>query len=139
MTNTKLSEGVSERKINSKWIALTISVLILLAGLNIFIQDDAIITFRYAENLVEHHDLTWNPGERPRVAKTFFTLRNDVPILEMDWSLLHSILTRSKYLSRILFIFWSRLLSFTWVSHRGMPVRFIEYVRLTFLLPTCSE
>lgn len=32
-----------------------------------FICDDAYISFRYAENLALHGDLSWNAGERPRV------------------------------------------------------------------------
>lgn len=37
-----------------------------------FIGDDAYISFRYAENLVRHGDLTWNPGERPVEGYTNF-------------------------------------------------------------------
>ena len=36
--------------------------------------DDAFIIFRYAENLVEHGELNWNPGENPVEGYTGFTL-----------------------------------------------------------------
>jgi arabinofuranosyltransferase len=36
--------------------------------------DDAFILFRYAENLVDHGELNWNPGENPVEGYTGFTL-----------------------------------------------------------------
>jgi arabinofuranosyltransferase len=36
--------------------------------------DDAFILFRYAENLAEHGELNWNPGENPVEGYTGFTL-----------------------------------------------------------------
>lgn len=44
---------------------LVIGSLLLLAWLNRFIQDDAFISFRYADNLVSGHGLVWNPGGEP--------------------------------------------------------------------------
>ena len=41
-----------------------VAVLVFLALLNRFIQDDAFISFQYARNLVEGNGLTFNPGER---------------------------------------------------------------------------
>ena len=38
--------------------------LTILARMNMFIQDDAFISFRYAANLAEGYGLVWNPGER---------------------------------------------------------------------------
>lgn len=43
-------------------LVLTASLL-LLAAHNSFIQDDAFISFRYAENWIHGHGLVWNPGE----------------------------------------------------------------------------
>ena len=45
-------------------MGVAIASLTLLAWSNRFIQDDAFISFRYAQNLVEGAGLTWNPGER---------------------------------------------------------------------------
>lgn len=38
---------------------------LVLAWLNRFIQDDAFISFRYADNFVSGYGLRWNPGEAP--------------------------------------------------------------------------
>lgn len=38
--------------------------LLYLAWVNRFVQDDAFISFRYAENLATGNGLVWNPGER---------------------------------------------------------------------------
>ncbi|HEX9698527.1 MAG TPA: hypothetical protein VGD06_03620 [Acidobacteriota bacterium] len=40
-----------------------VGLLVISAGLNRFIQDDAFISFQYARNLVEGNGLTFNPGE----------------------------------------------------------------------------
>lgn len=48
-------------------LSLVLLGLMLLAFFNRFIQDDAFISFRYAQNLVQHGELTWNPGEADRV------------------------------------------------------------------------
>jgi len=49
-------------------ILLTSLVLLLLLGLeNQFIQDDAFISFRYAENWLEGKGLTWNAEDKPPV------------------------------------------------------------------------
>ncbi len=42
----------------------TIAALTLLAWFSRFIQDDAFISFRYAENLINGNGLVWNIGER---------------------------------------------------------------------------
>ena len=47
------------------WVLL--AACLLLAWSNAFIQDDAFISFRYAENLVNAHELTWNAGSGERV------------------------------------------------------------------------
>ncbi len=41
-----------------------ISGCVALAVSNAFVLDDAFISFRYARNLIETGELTWNPGER---------------------------------------------------------------------------
>jgi arabinofuranosyltransferase len=46
------------------FVSLAIAALTLLAGSNRFVQDDAFVTLRYAQNLAEGAGLTWNPGER---------------------------------------------------------------------------
>ncbi len=48
-------------------LSLVLLGLMLLAFFNRFIQDDAFISFRYAQNLVQQGELTWNPGETDRV------------------------------------------------------------------------
>lgn len=51
-------------------LIVTTCLIIFFASLGVyfrFIQDDAFISFRYAENLVEYGELTWNPGESPKV------------------------------------------------------------------------
>lgn len=44
-------------------ILVVLALLVVLGFSNRFIQDDAFISFRYAENLVAGHGLTWNAGE----------------------------------------------------------------------------
>jgi arabinofuranosyltransferase len=41
---------------------VVILAVLLIAIANAFVTDDAFISFRYARNLVERHELTWNPG-----------------------------------------------------------------------------
>ncbi|MBD3346495.1 MAG: hypothetical protein GF401_15685 [Chitinivibrionales bacterium] len=53
-------------------ITILMVILIMLAFLNRFIQDDAFISFRYARNLAEGHGLVWNPGEKPVEGYTNF-------------------------------------------------------------------
>jgi hypothetical protein len=45
-------------------LGITLAALTLLAWFNRFIQDDAFISFRYAENLINGNGLVWNIGER---------------------------------------------------------------------------
>lgn len=60
---------------------LVIILLTLLAWSNRFITDDAFISFRYAENLVNGNGLTWNPGERVEGYTNFlWTLLMSIPI-----------------------------------------------------------
>jgi len=47
-----------------KIFAAGLFALVILAWSNRFIQDDAFISFRYADNLAHGKGLTWNPGER---------------------------------------------------------------------------
>jgi len=53
---------VSEREFRVL-LVLAIAALTALAWSNRFIQDDAFISFRYAQNLSEGLGFTWNPGE----------------------------------------------------------------------------
>jgi hypothetical protein len=46
-------------------VVATIAVLVVLAWATRFVQDDAFISFRYAQHLAEGHGLTWNVGEPP--------------------------------------------------------------------------
>ena len=48
-------------------LGILIILMVGLAMVNSFIQDDAFISFRYAYNLVHHQESTWNPGEKDRV------------------------------------------------------------------------
>ena len=43
----------------------TVAVLLLLAWAHRFVQDDAFISFRYAQHLARGQGLTWNVGEPP--------------------------------------------------------------------------
>ncbi|MDH4100050.1 MAG: hypothetical protein OEV28_05695 [Nitrospirota bacterium] len=62
-------------------VAGVIALLTVLAWINRFIQDDAFISFRYAENLVNGHGLVWNPGERVEGYTNFlWTLLMAIPI-----------------------------------------------------------
>ncbi|MDI6767361.1 MAG: hypothetical protein QME52_11110 [Bacteroidota bacterium] len=45
-------------------LAITIAGLVCLAWSHRFIQDDAFISFRYAQNLAQGNGLVWNVGER---------------------------------------------------------------------------
>ncbi|MBM4035442.1 MAG: hypothetical protein FJ291_27185 [Planctomycetes bacterium] len=50
---------------SQRWlVALAIAALTALAWANRFVQDDAFISFRYADHLVEGRGLVWNDGER---------------------------------------------------------------------------
>ncbi len=58
-----------------KKISLILSILIFLVFVYLFRDysiDDAFITFRYAENLVEGHGLVFNPGGKPVEAYSNF-------------------------------------------------------------------
>lgn len=48
-------------------LLVTILFIGLLSFKNSFIQDDAFISFRYAQNWVKFSELTWNPGEPEKV------------------------------------------------------------------------
>jgi hypothetical protein len=67
----KIPSGKYDRFVKGNRTGLAVWGLILaflaLACANAFIQDDAFISFRYAENLVNQGELTWNPGEPERV------------------------------------------------------------------------
>ncbi|MFA7173779.1 MAG: glycosyltransferase family 39 protein [Kiritimatiellia bacterium] len=52
----------SNRKVVA--LALLLFMALLLAVHNRFVQDDAFISFRYAQNLAEGNGLVWNVGER---------------------------------------------------------------------------
>ncbi len=45
-------------------LIITIAGLVLLAWMNRFVQDDAFISFRYADNFAHGNGLVWNIGER---------------------------------------------------------------------------
>jgi arabinofuranosyltransferase len=47
--------------------AIVILAVMLFAIANSFVTDDAFISFRYARNLVETHELVWNPGTGERI------------------------------------------------------------------------
>ncbi|MFA4948625.1 MAG: hypothetical protein WC674_08990 [Candidatus Krumholzibacteriia bacterium] len=47
--------------------AIVIVAVMFLAIANSFVTDDAFISFRYARNLVEAHELVWNPGTGERI------------------------------------------------------------------------
>jgi len=51
----------------SKILCIVILFLLLLGIKNRFIQDDAFISFRYAQNFVQGHGLTWNIGEHKNI------------------------------------------------------------------------
>jgi hypothetical protein len=55
---------ISSRTKFSALVLIAILALTYLAWESKFIQDDAFISFRYADNLVQGHGLVWNPGEQ---------------------------------------------------------------------------
>jgi arabinofuranosyltransferase len=55
-------------EIATKLALLLIAIFLLLGIKNSFIQDDAFISFNYAQNFLSGHGLTWNSGEYERVA-----------------------------------------------------------------------
>lgn len=62
-------------------LTASIILLTLLAWLNRFIQDDAFISFRYAEHLVNGQGLVWNPGDKVEGYTNFlWTLLMGIPI-----------------------------------------------------------
>ncbi len=62
-------------------VALALVALILLAWSNRFIQDDAFISFRYADNFARGRGLVWNEGERVEGYTNFlWTLLISLPL-----------------------------------------------------------
>jgi arabinofuranosyltransferase len=68
---SELVATVQPRLLRRPWIYLAIACLVLLAhqafyyqDLGAYAVDDAYISFRYAQNLVNGHGLVFNPGER---------------------------------------------------------------------------
>jgi arabinofuranosyltransferase len=68
------------------FLGAVITVLTIVAWTNRFVQDDAFITFRYADNLVRGNGLVFNVGERVEGYTNFlWTLMMSVPIaLKLD-------------------------------------------------------
>ncbi len=65
--------------------ALAVAALLLYAWHNRFMEDDAFISFRYADHLVHGNGLVWNPGERVEGYTNFlWTLIMAVPI-RLGW------------------------------------------------------
>jgi arabinofuranosyltransferase len=70
-----------ESKRRTVALAAVIAALLVLAYVNRFIQDDAFISFRYAQNLATGEGLVWNPGERVEGYTNFlWTLMMSVPL-----------------------------------------------------------
>lgn len=67
-------------------LLLVFVALVLLAWSNRFVQDDAFISFRYADNFVHGKGLVWNEGERVEGYTNFlWTLIISIPIfLKLD-------------------------------------------------------
>jgi arabinofuranosyltransferase len=66
-------------------------VLIVLAGFSVsnrFIQDDAFITFRYADNLVRGNGIVWNSGERVEGYSDFLWLLIMSIPLRLGWDVI---------------------------------------------------
>jgi arabinofuranosyltransferase len=82
MKNTKTSNAFHESRAWDIVFGILVILLLLLAYRNSFIQDDAFISFRYAFNLADAHELTWNPGEERIEGYTNFlwTLLVAIPI-----------------------------------------------------------
>src|SRR5690606_11734606 len=70
-------DGMTEEREAPRWWRVSRADVLAVAGLAValgvliahavhfdFINDDAFISFRYADNLVRHGELTFNPGER---------------------------------------------------------------------------
>ena len=54
-------------------VIVAIVLLMVIAWANRFVQDDAFISFRYAENMAAGHGLVWNAGEDPVEGYTNFS------------------------------------------------------------------
>ena len=65
-------------------LSLIIVLLMVLAWMNRFVQDDAFISFRYARNLAEGYGLVWNIGERIEGYSNFLWTVCLVPAFWMD-------------------------------------------------------
>jgi arabinofuranosyltransferase len=62
-------------------LTLIVIELAIAAWTNRFIQDDAFISFRYADNLVNGYGLVWNPGERVEGYTNFlWTVAMSIPL-----------------------------------------------------------
>ncbi len=59
-------QGAGRLSRAAPWVGLLVAAAVLVAHATHFdfINDDAFISFRYADNLVQHGELTYNPGER---------------------------------------------------------------------------
>ena len=64
MNGSRTEQPLGPRVYGVLALALTISA-VALAALPKWTIDDAFISYRYAQNLAEHGELTWNPGEDP--------------------------------------------------------------------------
>lgn len=95
------------QRIKSLWVynqdglvvILTVMFLLTLGAYNVFIQDDAFISFRYAENFAQGNGLVWNAGDaKPVEGYTNFlwTLLISAPIaLDLNpvlWSMIFGLI-----------------------------------------------
>lgn len=62
VSNNRIYAWVAQSPPAVRWLLLG-SLVIFLDYINRFVQDDAFISFRYAQHLIESHGLVWNIGE----------------------------------------------------------------------------
>ncbi|UCF06341.1 MAG: hypothetical protein JSV33_04740 [bacterium] len=134
-------------------VFIVVLALTVFAWSNRFIQDDAFISFRYADNLVRGNGLVWNPGERVEGYTNFlWTLIMAVPlalgadpiVFSFVLGFLCFALTLVVTLKCASFVCGSRFLSVLAVIFLGLNYSFSAYATggletqfQTFLLISC--
>lgn len=108
-------------------LSFTIVLLICLAWMNRFMQDDALISFRYAENFANGNGLVWNQGERVEGYTNFlWTLIISIPIyLGLDP-------TVSSFIIGITLFLFSLILSYriSWLIFRSESISLLSIILL---------
>ncbi|MBN1163799.1 MAG: hypothetical protein JXB45_04425 [Candidatus Krumholzibacteriota bacterium] len=112
----------------NRWLPVAVILLLLgLAWMNRFVQDDAYISYRYARNLAQGQGLVWNPGERVEGYTNFLWVLLLVP----GWKLHLDALAFSQILGCLAFL--GSLIIFYQLSRRIFPSRSTALLSLLLL------